>query len=385
MSPHREPDLEAREPASDPRIARELGRFRSELPVEEATTPPSSWYTLPGFLELEARTVFRRSWQYACPLEKLPGPGSFVRVDLLGQSYLVLRDEHGELRGFHNVCRHHAAQLLSGAGQVERLVCPYHGWTYGLDGALRSAPNMGAIRDFERERFGLPGVPVEAWGPLVFLHPDRPERPLGQELSPLLERLGTFGLDRLRHVQRRSYPIECDWKVYVDNYLDGGYHVAHLHRGLAGQLDLTGYRTELFERFSIQSCPGSAAPAAEACADFRERIGSGALYAWIHPNLMLNRYGPVLDTNWVVPLGPGRCLVVFDFWFEESADEGAQAFIQRSLAASDVVQQEDVAISESVQRGLRSSSYDTGRYARVEQAMHHFHRLLAADLRSAEQ
>ncbi len=364
-------------------VRRELARFRSELPIEEAATPPASWYVSQDFFELEAETVFRRSWQYACPLDKLERPGSFVRLDLLGESYLVLADEQGRLRAFHNVCRHHAAQLLEGEGCVDKIVCPYHGWTYALDGSLRTAPGMGAMRNFAREDFGLPAVAVEAFGPLVFLHPGTPARPLSDELADLRSRLEDLGLQGLRHVRRRSYPMACNWKVFVDNYLDGGYHVSHLHHGLAGQLSMEEYRTEVFERFSIQSCP-AASDAHFHGRDFRERIGRGALYAWIHPNLMLNRYGSILDVNWVVPLAVDRCLVVFDYWFPETEGEEAQRFIQASLEASDDVQQEDVAISESVQRGIGSRSYDQGRYApRVETAMYHFHRLLAEDLRTA--
>ncbi len=361
-------------------LARELARFRSDLRVEAAATPPSTWYTQPAVLAREATTVFRRSWQYACPAERVATPGSYVRVDVLEDSYLVLRDRRGVLHALSNVCRHHAAQLLEGAGCVEQLVCPYHGWTYELDGTLRSAPGMGALEDFDRRRFSLPEVPVEVWGPLVFLHPGRPARPLAEELAPLAALLAATGMDELRHVHRRRYPIRCNWKVFVDNYLDGGYHVGHLHHGLAGQLDLDAYRTELYERFNVQTCP-SASAAQFHGRDFRARIGGGALYAWIHPNLMLNRYGGILDTNWVVPQGVDRCEVVFDYWFSASEGEDARRFIEASLEASDDVQQEDVAICESVQRGVSSRSYDTGRYARSETGMYQFHRLLAEDLR----
>jgi phenylpropionate dioxygenase-like ring-hydroxylating dioxygenase large terminal subunit len=369
----------ARPPAPD-RTGEELRRFAQEMPIAAAATPPKSWYVDPAFLELERAKVFARSWQYACPLDLVRKPGDYARVDLLGESYVVVRNARGELRGFHNVCRHHAAELLAGNGCVQSIVCPYHGWTYDLDGRLESAPRMGAMQGFTREGFSLPAVHVEAWGPFVFLHAGSPQRALRDELAQLVERLEGFGMEGLRYVTRRSYPMQCNWKVFVDNYLDGGYHIAHLHHGLASQLDLHGYTTECFERFSIQTCPGGE-QATFRGQDFRERIGKGALYAWLYPNFMLNRYGPILDINWVRPLAADRCEVVFDYWYPEGSGADGRAFVDASLAASDAVQQEDVAISESVQRGLGSSSYDQGRYApNVELAMHHFHRLLATDL-----
>jgi choline monooxygenase len=176
--------------------------------------------------------------------------------------------------------------------------------------------------------------------------------------------------------------VRCNWKVYVDNYLDGGYHVAVLHRGLAARLALGSYETRVFERHALQTVraggrSGASAPPPES-ADFAERLGEGALYAWIHPNLMLNRYGPVLDTNLVLPLGPEHCEVVFDFFFAEGTGPD---FVARSIEASDAIQREDVAICESVQRGLRSSAYERGSYApRFEAAALHFHRLLHRDL-----
>jgi choline monooxygenase len=282
---------------------------------------------------------------------------------------VLVRGTDGELRAFFNVCRHHASCVASGAGNVERLVCPYHGWTYDLDGKLRKAPRLGAVDDFDRDAFGL--VPMEAgvWGPLAFVRLGAGGETLADAMRPLDGRLAASGL---RFVTRRSYDIECNWKVFVDNYLDGGYHVSHLHAGLASQLDLESYHTEIDGRVSLQLC----------AAGGGERVGTGAVYAFVYPNFMINRYGPIMDTNWVVPLGPERTRTIFDYYVEEPAASDPE-FIERSLVASDRVQQEDVAISESVQRGLRSSAYDVGRYApTVEQAAHHFHCLLAAELRS---
>jgi len=363
-------------------IRHELSRFDDSLPIEDAFTPPASWYVSPDFLERERACVFRRSWQAVGRVDQLRRPGDYFAGCLLDQPYVVLRDQDGTLRAFHNVCRHHAAQVCEGEGNLQQLVCPYHGWTYRLDGSLARAPRLGRSGVFERERFSLVPAAVEAWGPLVFLHLEQNPPPLATQLAALGERLAAMGTDQLEFVARRSYDIRCNWKVYVDNYLDGGYHVSVLHQALAGQLDLATYGTEILERVSIQSCRSPEQAPQQAGGDFPERIGGEALYAFVYPNLMLNRYGPILDTNWVIPIGHDRTRVVFDFFFRDVHGPEAREFIERSIAASDRVQQEDVSICESVQVGLRSPAYDRGIYApAIEMAAYHFHRLLAEDLR----
>jgi len=355
-----------------------LQRFDPTVPIERAATPPASWYIAEEFYELERAAVFRRNWQAVARADQLERPGDFVSGDLVGEPFVVVRDERGRLRGFFNVCRHHAACVAHGEGNASRLVCPYHGWSYDLDGRLRSAPRLAGVRDFDRERFGLKPVEVASWGPLVFLRLEPGGAPLDELMRPLDGRVETASL---RFVARRSYQIGCNWKVYVDNYLDGGYHVGHLHRGLAAQLDLDSYRTELVDRISLQLCTSGGG--GSTGIDFEQRLGDGAVYAFVFPNFMLNRYGPILDTNWVLPLGPERTLTVFDYYFAQGHDD--PAFVERSVAASDQVQIEDVEVCESVQRGLRSSAFDRGRYApQVEQAAHHFHRLLAAELAAAQ-
>jgi choline monooxygenase len=227
------------------------------------------------------------------------------------------------------------------------------------------------MKNFDRDVLSLTPLAVEQWGPLVLLHADADAAPFAPNHRGLTERLD--GWADLRWVARRSYEVRCNWKVFNDNYLDGGYHIPHMHPSLDAQIAIGSYRTELFDGASVQTCPPSGAAGA--------RIGEGALYAWIHPTLMINRYGPVLDTNTVVPLGPDRCVVHFDFWFAVDADED---FTAQSMAQSEVTQLEDIDISESVQLGTASPGFDRGRYApNYEKAIHHFHRLLAADLRSA--
>lgn len=345
--------------------------FDPTVPIELAWTPPSRWYQSPLVLERERESLLRNTWQFVGRADPVREPGSYFTVDLAGEPLLVSRAEDGELRAFFNVCRHHAALVMEGAGTASEWVCPYHGWCYHLDGSLKKAPRLGAAKKFNASEFGLVPVHVTEWGPLVgiSLGKTRPPEP-GIRWPRLSQRLFDSGWDDLVFVERRSYDMECNWKVYVDNYLDGGYHVSVLHPDLAGSLDLDTYTTLTGDEIVVQE--SRATPG-------KERLGAEALYAWLYPNFMINRYGPVLDTNYVIPLSENRSRVVFDFYFSRER-AGDSAFVAESLQASEKVQQEDIWISESVQRGLQSSAYDRGRYApNVEQGEYFFHQLLARD------
>ncbi len=362
-------------------VRRELESFHPELPLEAAATPPASWYIDPEFYAWECQHLLNCTWQPAARLSCLPGTGSYVSGRWLDLPYVVLRDESGMLRAFANVCRHHAAEVAAGAGCGHELVCPYHGWTYALDGRLKRAPGLGRAAGFRVEDHALSGLQVEAWGPWAWIHGGTPAFSLDEVLRGLYQCLAAMGFESLVHVARREYELDCNWKVFVDNYLDGGYHVPSVHAGLAGGLDLSQYRNEIHPWYSIQSCPAADGPC-EIGAEFSERLGSAACYAWVYPNFMINRYGPMMDTNWVVPLGVSRTRVVFDYYFDASHAADAE-FVERSLQASHTVQVEDTAVCESVQRGLASGRYQQGRYAAAEAPMFAFHRLLWANLNGA--
>lgn len=369
------------------RIHREIERYDPEQPIARASTPPSSWYLDPELYAFELDAVFRANWLVAARARDLRDPGCFVAGRIGREPYLITRDRRGVLRAFYNVCRHHAAILApTGAGCAEMLTCPYHGWSYDLDGRLRKAPRMGAVEDFDVGELGLVPLAVAEWSDFVMIHLGRPARSPGEQYARLDCWLDPEDMRRLAYVGSRSYEIACNWKVFVDNYLDGGYHVPHAHHELASQLSMKDYRTELFERYSIQWCPGGGEAGESSIRghDLGGRIGERAIYAWLYPNFMINRYGPAMDTNLVLPLGPERTLVVFDHYFEETEGESMRAFIERSLESADITQREDVELCESVQRGLASSAYDRGRFApELEIGEHHFHGLLAHDLRAA--
>lgn len=344
--------------------------FDPDIPIEYAKTPPASWYTDPSYFQLEKERVFKKSWQAVGYKAQLQKAGDYFSGEFLGLSYLVVLGRDMQVRAFYNVCRHHAAGLVQGSGCRQELVCPYHGWTYKLDGNLASAPRMNGACDFKLADNGLFPIQVEVWGLFIWLKFGEESKPVHVSLGELDRRLNGMKTDQLKFYCRKTYEISCNWKVYVDNYLDGGYHVPILHRDLSANLNIGSYRTEIFDRYSIQSCNGKN----------DERIGSHALYAWIYPNFMINRYGPMMDTNWVIPLSVEKTLTVFDYYFTEDLINNHE-FIHNALAASEQVQKEDVFISESVQRGLASGVYVSGRYApQVENGEYHFHQILIQDL-----
>jgi len=362
----------------------EIARFDASVPLDAAWLPPSSWYNDARFYELERDTVFRNNWLIAARADQVRKTGDYVAGMMTGEPHVIVRNENAQLNAFFNVCRHKGREVVVGAGTSPsgELVCGYHGWRYGIDGALRSAPRIAGIRDFDREAFGLVPMAVESWCDLLFINMAKSPARFAPQLLELERRLRAMQLERLQFVARRKYRLACNWKVYVDNYLDGGYHVGYLHQGLAAQLDMDSYQTEVFERYSIQSGAGAGSDGASG-SDFAERIGDRVLYAWLYPNLMINRYGPMMDTNWVIPHGHDETEVIFDYYFTPET-AGDSEFVEKSLAASDVVQQEDVDICESVQKGLGSSSYDRGRYSvKREQGELHFHRLLAQDFKAS--
>jgi phenylpropionate dioxygenase-like ring-hydroxylating dioxygenase large terminal subunit len=362
------------------RLHETLGLFDSDLPLARARTIPASWYFDGELHAAECRTVFGGTWQAVGRADQVREAGQFFTLDLAGEPLVVVRGDDGELRAFFNVCRHRAARVLPDAeGRVTRLRCRYHGWTYDLCGRLRGTPEFDGVADFRREDNGLPPVAVAAWGPLVWVHHGPNPPPLADYLAPLPERAGPLKLDALRFAARREYRLACNWKVFVDNYLDGGYHVNTVHPGLAGVLDYSQYRTEIAGNTAVQISPLQASGDTVGGV----RGGANAYYWWVFPNIMLNVYEGVMDTNLVLPLGPDACRVVFDFYFAGEGGPAAEAFRARSVEVAHQIQLEDVGICEEVQRGLRSRSFDTGRFSvRREAAGYHFHQLLARRLRA---
>lgn len=342
----------------------------------DAFALPARYYTDERMPALDAAAVFNRSWQLVCHQSRIAGVGDHVVSSIGSLPILVIRSDADGIRGFHNVCRHRAGPIAQCDGLgAKALRCRYHGWTYGLDGVLRSAPEMAGAKDFDPASIRLPELRVHVWQGLVFVAAgDAP--PFEDFVAGIDQRLGPdCALAGYRFHHRASYDIACNWKVYVDNYLEG-YHVPHIHPGLNRLLDYRSYVTQTAEWYSFQFSPLESAP---------DLYGSGeALYYFMYPNTMLNILPGRLQTNRVIPIDVGHCRVEFDFFYSDDGGDEAAARRAKDLEFSDVVQIEDITICEDVQRGLASGSYEAGRLNPLrENAVHHFHELLRRAYREA--
>lgn len=358
-----------------------------ELELGRAATLPAFAYTDPAILEAEKERIFRRSWQPVGSIHDLREPGSFFTGEIAGAPVVVTRDGSGAIHGFYNVCRHRAGPVAVGKGTRKSLTCRYHGWTYGLDGRLVTTPDLGDVKDFDRACNGLRPVRVETWGPLVLACLDDDTPPLLDVLGSIPKETAGHDLASMRPVARRDYEIACNWKVYVDNFLEG-YHLPTVHPGLYRELDYAKYRVDTFPTYSAQIAPirPAAAPSAEARGGRYYTPGEDgleALYYWVFPGWMLNIYPDNMSLNVVVPLGPDRCLTIFEWYRQDHDGPGAAAAIERTVEFSHGIQLEDIAICESVQKGLRSGAYERGRFSALrENGVHHFQSLVHAALTS---
>ncbi len=365
------------------RLHDELRRFDPTLPLERARTIPSSWYFDPEIYALEKKAVFGSTWQMVGRVDQVAEAGAYITTEIAGEPILVIRDEKGTLRAFFNVCRHKATVILSEpCGKVAKLRCRYHGWTYDLAGKLRGTPEFDGVQDFCKEDNGLVEIGVATWGPTVWVHLDPPKQTLEEFLAPLPEWSRGRSIENLKFTGSHEYILNCNWKVFVDNYLDGGYHVNTVHPALSGVLDYSQYKTTTHGNTSVQTSP--LVPNVADATTTKTRTGKEAAYWWVMPNFMLNLYEGVMDTNLVLPLGTEKCKVIFDFYFADTDGAPAQQYIKDSIAVAHQVQEEDMGICEEVQRGLRSRSYSTGRFSvKRETAGYYFHQLLARRLSAA--
>src|SRR5438477_7772208 len=329
-----------------------------------------SAYTDPSLQALERQGIFARAWQYVGHLAELGQGAGYVAGRVGDIPVVVTRDRTGLLRAFLNVCRHRGSVLAVGAAARETLQCPYHAWTYGLDGALRAAPRSDREAGFDCEGISLRPASVGAWGPFRFVNPDPEAAPLAEVLGDLPGLVAEAGvdIDELRHHARAESTVQANWKLVSENFLEC-YHCAVAHPGFTALVDVSpdAYRLEEHRLFSSQFGPARA----ETDGDLAR-----SQFHFVWPNTGINIFPgrANLSIGPILPAGPERTDRVLDYFFVEGEDE---SWIADLLELDDQIGREDSALVERAQRGVGAGAISSGRLlGESERLVAHFQALV---------
>ncbi len=351
-----------------------------EMAMGQAHTLPAWMYTNNNFIDIENNILFESQWQLVAHISQLQQAGDQVVAQVGQIPIVVVRNDNNQLKAFHNVCRHRAGPVASENGNHKALRCKYHGWTYNLDGELRSAPEMQSTQGFDVCQHHLPEAQIDVWEGFVFVCATGKPPPLVDIFAGISKQILPIDLTTMEFSHRDEFLIDCNWKVYMDNYLEG-YHLPYVHPGLSKLLDYRSYDTTLFQWYSYQTSPLGTRNETAKEENF---YGEGdAHYYCVFPNLMLNILPGRLQTNVVLPEN-GKTRVIFDYYYSEIDSQSTQNLINQDKQFSDEVQMEDVDICEKVQQGLNSGSYQSGRLCiKRETGVLHYQNLIRQALRNA--
>ena len=360
-------------------------RANVAVPFNKARAMPKSVDTSPEFLAFEQKNIFEKDWLSAGRADVLKVPGDYLTMTISGEPIIILRDNEGVLRGLSNVCRHRMSTLLEGAGNVRAIVCPYHAWTYNLDGRLRGAPAMGANESFCKEQIGLPQVRVEDWlgWIMVTLNPDAPSPHV--QLKEVESLVGYLDMASCKETFRENFRWATNWKVLAENFMES-YHLPVCHSGtIGGTVDLMK-----------MTCPkGSLAfnyhyiikndtlPLTLAHPSNTALIGDQRRITWllsIYPALLITLTPGYFWYLCLTPDGPGHVNVVYGGGMSGDwcADPAAADHLAAVKVLLDAVNVEDKACTEKVYQGLISGMSSPGPLSHLERPNFEFATYIAS-------
>jgi len=339
-------------------------------------------YTEDEWYRADVKAILARTWQWVCHVEKLRDAGSYVAVEIAGQPIAVVRDRDGTLRAFYNVCKHRAHMLLSGEGTTTRIMCPYHAWVYRLDGQLARAPETEHLKDFVPRDICLDQVQVEEFCGFVYVNLDPEAASLSSQSGDLETEIRHWApdIDQLTFGHRLTYDIKSNWKNVVDNFLEC-YHCPTAHKDFCSLVDMDTYKVTTHGIYS--SHMADAGKGANTAYDVSNATVRTHAVWWLWPNTCLMRYpgrSSMIVLN-IIPAGPDRTLETYDFFLETPDADDMEKEAIRYL--DEVLQVEDIALVESVQKGMNTPAFTQGRIVndpsgsgKSEHAVHHFHGLV---------
>lgn len=315
-------------------------------------TLPARLYHDPLVYEQERQSIFAGQWLLFGHESLVSAPGQYLAMTVAGWPIFVIRDKEGHLKGFHNVCRHRAAMIVrDGQGTAAALRCMYHGWVYDTDGQLRKAPDFGGDESDEKDlydRTSLFPVHVRVWNSLVFIcmaEGDPP--PFEESLGDLTDVLADIDLADYKFYDTASHTLQCNWKTYVENYLEG-YHIPTVHPELNKEVDFSTYRVSAANRIARHDV-----------ATQKDDAVNDGLWVWLWPHAALNIYKNGMNLELMMPAGPETMELRYCYLFKDISP-AAEEDNRRTIDMSFSVTQEDIEICEIVQKNLRAGMYDRG-------------------------
>ncbi|MEM7214260.1 MAG: aromatic ring-hydroxylating dioxygenase subunit alpha [Pseudomonadota bacterium] len=354
----------------------------------ESFTMPARFYNSAKIYEAEKEAIFYRNWYYVCHQNQLRETGQFVTANIHEQSVFVTRDRKGVLQAFYNVCAHRGHELVQGSGKKNLIVCPYHAWSFDLDGTLKAARNSENILNFDKCEFSLKPVQVEVFCGFVFINLDEDAKSLSEQAPELEEEIRKYcpKIDDLVFAQRDSYSVKCNWKVMIDNFLEC-YHCDPAHRDFVDLVDMDTYRSHCNGIYSSHVSENVRTTNASAFSFEKGNIDFGYCGWFLWPNLTIWAYPGETNISvlQMIPDGLGNTIEYQD-WFIESETPSPQ--LKEAMDyQKDVLQPEDISLCESVQKGLQSKGYNQGRFVvdaelseLSEHAVHHFQKMVMESL-----
>ncbi len=354
----------------------------------QSFTMPARFYLEESVYNAEQEAIFYKNWWYSGHVSQLQKTGDFITTNIDSQNLFIVRDKSGELNAFYNVCQHRGHELVAGSGNQAVIVCPYHAWSYDLDGSLRGARNSENVPGFNKCEFSLKSVRVEVFCGMVFVNLDNDATPLAEQASELEKEIREYcpGVDSLAFAQRDTYNVKSNWKVMIDNFLEC-YHCHPAHKDFVDLVDMKSYRSTAK---GIYSSHISKATASNNAAAYSFEVGDvdfGYAGWFLWPNVTLWAYPgePNLSVLQMVPNGVGGTIEYQD-WFVKDG-QVTQQLKDAMDYQKDVLQPEDIGLCESVQRGLNSKGYNQGRFIvdtdrteLSEHTVHHFQQMVVNTL-----
>ena len=348
--------------------------------LEKATTLPSEAFTSAAVYEAEIERILEREWLCAGRADQIPEAGDYFTLDLLGEKLVVVRGRDRTIRVMSRVCRHRAADLVSGAGNARSFQCPYHAWTYGLDGRLLGAPMMEGAEGFERASCRLPEMRSEIWEGWIFVSFDPAATPLGPRLAPLSELLAGYAMSEMVAIETATFDSPFNWKVLVDNFMEAYHHIAThgdtletiFPARLSHTPDNEGPYSVLImpKRESGGETPSGLPRASQLAPDEEQRLVAAVVYPF-------HLFAPTPDSlTWYQLLPHSHdhfTLRIYSCFAREALEDPAhREAIEGLQAFTKVVHHQDIEACEAVWSGLASRAFDTGRLCPLEKPIWQF-------------